>query len=161
MQWIICDLDGTVSNSAWRVHYALQAKQTLDKHHRAALYEKFHSQLTLDVPIAGTVALLQAWKQAGNKIVYVTGRKECYGNLTRSWLAMHDVPYERHHLLMREDHNHEPTRRYKQRMLHHIRSVIIDAEQDTIAFALEDDEACVAMYRENGILTLSPGALAA
>ncbi len=138
---VIVDIDGTLSDAEHRVHLVKEKR-----------WPEFYDLCDLDMPhvhIGVIVNLLSAHYQ----IVLVTGRVERVRDKTEAWLNKHWITY--HNLLMRPDGDTRPDDVLKEEIL----------DRDILptyapAFALDDRDKVVAMWRRRGIpcLQVAPGA---
>lgn len=78
---IVCDIDGTISDSRHRESFA-----------RSGDWDKFHSLASLDDPYVDIRELLEAATFEGRLLVYLTGRPETYRRETMEWLENHEFP---------------------------------------------------------------------
>lgn len=152
--WIICDIDGVLADCSWRAPLAKQARATSDPQMREEMWQEFHCGAPRDPLHHAEAMLVLAMVKDNCNILYITGRPERMREETRRWLQSHGLPHDTH-LLMRPDGTTAPSAAYKERML----SVSIHQimqPNDRIAFVLDDDDACVAMYRTHGLTVLQP-----
>ncbi len=131
----LIDIDGTLANIEHRI--CLIKKPTPDR-------EAFHKECINDKPIQQMIDLVNNLYE-NYQIVLITGRTEKNRKDTIAWLAeygvCHDIMY------MRQNGNYEPDYRIKPKML--------SAEQiKRVAFAIDDRNQVVDMWRELGLLTL-------
>jgi len=134
----IIDLDGTLCDDGHRVHYANSGE-----------YELYHRLCDLDSPHMVEAELVRAWSQRGGGIVYSTGRYSSKRQITEHWLSKHDLPFGL--IFMRFTRDRRPAALIKNEVL-----LNLIAQGNKIAFAMDDDDDVVAMYRENGIVCLQP-----
>lgn len=128
-RWIICDIDGTLSDAGWR------ASMLPD-------WDAFHEASINDNPFADTVALLEALHSDTN-IAIVTGRNEKYRGLTNQWLIKNRVRY--HAIYMRADDDFSKAADFK---LGVFRRHFSNSE---VWLVLEDDEKVVEAFRDVGL----------
>lgn len=153
MDYAIVDLDGTVSDCAWRAIFATDAKLETDRKKKAERWDEFHQRCGLDQPHLGEVLLVQAWIKAGNKAIFLTGRPNHFRVLTQDWLAVQGLP--RSPLFMRQPGNYASTAEYKLAIVKQIERNVF-TEGDRIAFILEDKQDVVDMWRREGYTCLQP-----
>src|SRR5690606_33190663 len=94
---VLCDLDGTLSDTKHRERFVRQKPRD---------YDSFFAAAGDDDPIPAVIAVVKALKAAGYDIHIITGRRDDTRSVTEGWLREHGVPYDR--LVMREFHDHTP-----------------------------------------------------
>lgn len=134
---VLCDLDGTLSDTTHRLHHIRGRRRD---------YDAFFAASGEDEPIEPVIELVNALKLAGKEIHIITGRREDTREITEAWLELHDVSYDR--LLMRPESDRTPDHVLKR---HWFES---DYDPADILLALEDRDRVVQMYRELGITCL-------
>ena len=133
---VLTDIDHTVSDAAWRD--PMIGKVSWDDYHAAGWEDK---------PIAGVVGLLCALRDSGYYIAAVTARPEKWRILTMKWLIDHKVPVDE--LMMRPDDCRLPGAQVKAQLISGRFACM-----EEVAFALEDRDDMVAMYKLLGITVL-------
>jgi hypothetical protein len=132
---VICDLDGTLANTDHRVSHVQNTPKDWDswnaKMGADALYEHVHELL---------VAMAKQWFT----IYLITGRSEQYREVTKEWLKEHEVPYD--YLLMRPAGDLRSDTIVKEELFNTTR-----LDPHHVAFALEDRDKVVDMWRSLGI----------
>lgn len=135
MKYLLLDLDGTLCDHSWRIHYA--KKRNWDKYNSLCKDDKPNDpvyRLILDI-------------QNNYSIIILTGREEKYRSQTVDWLNHHGVKFC--HLFMR------PNGEYKkpdyQLKIEWIKKIFGGEIKEHIAFALEDRNQVVNAYRKIGI----------
>lgn len=135
---IILDLDGCISNDAWRIPSINWQKQ--DPNDR---YHDYHS--------------LAPWDELGNRdlidghddqITILTARPVSFRAATVEWLKRNDVPFR--HLIMRNIDDHRPSVKLKETQLAWLRSHY-GVPFTFIKAAYDDRPEVVEMYRSKGI----------
>jgi len=134
---VLCDLDGTLSDTEHRLHHIRGKRRD---------YDAVFAASGDDEPIEPVIALVNALALAGNEIHIVTGRREDTREITEAWLERHDVSYDR--LLMRGVADRTPDHILKRRWFES------DYDVADVLLALEDRSRVVAMYRELGVTCL-------
>lgn len=134
---VLCDLDGTLSDTEHRVHYVRGKKRD---------YESFFAASKDDEPIEAVIELVRSLAQAGHEIHIVSGRRDDTRDSTIEWLERHGVPHQR--MLLRPYSDRTPDHILKRRWFE------ADYRVDDILLALEDRARVVAMYRELGVTCL-------
>lgn len=138
MRAIICDLDGTLTDTSHRLHYVQGPKKDWD-----AFFDGIP-----DDPIVGPVAdIVDMYAADGAAILLCSGRPEKCREKTQEWLNKNDVEYTR--LYMRPDDDRRPD--------HIVKSQILDgilADGYEPIFVLDDRASVVNMWRERGLTCL-------
>ena len=80
-------------------------------------------------------------------MIIVSGRNEDFRAVTEQWLFWNDIPFDR--LLMRKSNDHRADYLIKQDICDQLL-----AEGLSIAFAVDDRQQVVEMWRRNGITCL-------
>jgi hypothetical protein len=102
-----------------------------------------------DLPNVPVVVVVQALFQAGHRIAYLSGRKECCRRQTEIWLSVHVGHWERTEgLWMRADHDNRPDVRVK-REIYRRHFAHLD-----ITGVIDDRKPVVAMWRSLGLTVL-------
>lgn len=132
---IVVDIDSTISmNLSKREFYGKGWKEMLE----------------FDAPVQGTIAALRAMKMTGTcDIIICTGRSEDGREATEKWLKLYQVPYDRLYMRATSDYSSGPD--YKEKIL---KKFILP--KYNVLYALDDEDKCVKMYRNNGIICLQP-----
>jgi hypothetical protein len=131
---VIVDIDHTISDAAWRDHLLGQ-------------WESYYEQGLKDKPIAFASELVQILHLSGREIVAVTARPENARTVTVVWMLQHHFPIDT--ILMRGDNDHRPSAEVK---ADNVRVNFPDLS--VIDFVLEDNDACVAAYKQMGLNVL-------
>jgi len=134
---VLCDLDGTLSDTEHRAHLVRGKERD---------YEAFFAAASDDAPMLPVIALVQALALQGHHIHIVTGRRDDTREATERWLENNSVPYQR--LLMRPYHDRTPDHVLKRRWFDS------DYKGKNVLLALEDRSRVVSMYRELGVTCL-------
>ena len=134
---VLCDLDGTLSDTEHRLHHIRGKRRD---------YDAFFAASGDDEPIEPVIALVNALALAGKEIHIITGRREDTRELTEAWLERHDVSYDR--LLMRGIADRTPDHVLKRKWFE------ADYDPADVLLALEDRSRVVEMYRELGVTCL-------
>lgn len=134
---VLCDLDGTLSDTEHRLHHIRGIHRDFDA---------FFAASGEDEPIGPVITLVNALAAAGKEIHIITGRREDTREITEAWLERHGVSYDR--LTMRGLADRTPDHVLKRRWFE------ADYDPADILLALEDRARVVVMYRELGITCL-------
>lgn len=132
----IFDIDGTLANGSHREHHIKKSPKDWDTYFSLCLD---------DEPILPIVILLRTLHQAGQQIVYVSGRSDQVKELTERWLAWHGLPTGP--LYMRPTGNYIDDQILKGQFLDQIK-----AEGYKPLMAFDDRNRVVKMWRERGIV---------
>jgi phosphoglycolate phosphatase-like HAD superfamily hydrolase len=138
-QTALFDIDGTLANI---------------KHRRTHLWKSppdwksFNDEMGDDTPNVSVVSLYRSlWYANSYELILVTGRNERSRALTEQWLAWNEIPFSR--LLMRANHDPRPDHVIKEELLD-----LLLGEGKEIAFAVDDRQQVVDMWRRRGITCL-------
>jgi uncharacterized HAD superfamily protein len=131
---IIVDIDGTLSDAAHRQHLVRGGLKNWDK---------FYDLCYLD-PLQNHVALIIRALAFQFRILLVSGRVERTRTMTIEWLVKHKIPYDE--LFMRPDGNYIEDQVLKEQILD--RDIL---PRFDVAFALDDRDRVVKMWRSRGI----------
>ena len=118
---------------------------------RRPFYEDgWKEKLIYDSPILGTVSIVRAMRMTGTcDIIILTGRREDGREITEEWLETYRVPYTK--LYMRGIKDYSKGEVFKEKIL---KEEILP--NYNVLFAIDDDNKCVDMFRNNGITCLQP-----
>ena len=137
---VIFDLDGVISDASHRQHFLRGARMD---------YRGFFTAAGLDPPYRTGLALAESVAE-DHAVAILTARPNYVVDMTRSWLAANEV---RHDLLIlrprRGRGSHGPSADYKRHELGRLRAAGYE-----VAFAIDDDERIIEMYRAEDVLAL-------
>jgi len=140
MKTIVVDIDGTLSDSRAREHFA----QNKD-------WDAFHEHMMEDPPHEDVACLIRSLSDSA-QIIGCTGRSEIYRKATTEWLALHDIPLE--FILMRPEFDFRSDYIIKPELLigwHRASSTVPgQTAQERVAFILDDRDRVVQAWRELG-----------
>jgi 5'(3')-deoxyribonucleotidase len=136
---VIVDIDHTISDAAWRDHLLGQ-------------WNVYYDEGLKDEPIRFAAELIQMIHLCGREIVACTARPENARNVTVKWMVLKHIPIDM--ILMRGEDDHRPSAEVKRDLI-----VTNFPDLSVIDFVLEDNDACVAAYRQLGlnVLQIYPG----
>mgnify|MGYP006374936925 FL=1 len=139
MQVAIFDLDGTLADiSHRRIKLAPPSPD----------WRGFNSAMEGDTPNIAVVDLYKTiWSSKRYNLIIVSGRSEEFRKFTEQWLFWNDIPFSE--LLMRKKSDFRSDHIVKEELLIQIRDRWGD-----IAFAVDDRQQVVDMWRRNGITCL-------
>jgi phosphoglycolate phosphatase-like HAD superfamily hydrolase len=127
---ILVDLDGTVADDEWRLHYRQQG------------WDAYHKQGDRDQPIHDMVTLLRGLNTTFI-LVGLTSRPEKFRQLTTRWCVLNDIPLDE--ILMRPHDCYLPSpeckvlcmrERFGERWAEEVLFIIDDRDDVAHAFAL-------------------------
>lgn len=140
---IICDIDGTISDSEWRSHLA-----------RNKAWAEFHAFSVKDKPIKPIVEMVSvlSWEAS---IVLLTGRTEAYRQTTMNWLRDNELAPFIDGLLMRPNNDFSSDIDFK---LKSLESYFGDKERvlEKVWMVIDDRDSVVKGMREYGLTVLQP-----
>jgi phosphoglycolate phosphatase-like HAD superfamily hydrolase len=129
----VFDVDGVLADVRHRLHHV----ETRPKN-----WPAFFAAADADPPLAAGITLVHQHQEAGDTVVYLTGRNESHRAQTLSWLSRHGLPTGR--LLMRPERDFRPARQYKAEM---VRELSTTGE---VTLVVDDDVAVVATLHADG-----------
>ena len=136
MKTVICDLDGTLFNIDHRLHF-LEKKE----------WDKFFEACKDDTVNEWCLTLLNALKDAGHEIAFVSGRNSiARAETNRQLVELGFFPNTI--LLMRHEKDRRPDFELKQEFL------LNELKDKDILFAIDDRKQVVDMYRRNNVIVL-------
>lgn len=101
-----------------------------------------------DTPLIGPISIVRAQKMTGTcDVIIITGRREEGRDQTEEWLKTYNVPYDR--LYMRGINDFTKGDVFKEKIL---KTFILP--KYNVLFAIDDDDKCVKMFRNNGLICL-------
>lgn len=137
---VILDLDGVISDASHRQHFLREGRRD---------WKGFFTAAVDDPPIASGL-VLAASIATDHTVAILTARPHYITDITRSWLAANEV---RHDLLIirpkQGPGSQGPSSAFKSHELERLR-----ARGITIAFAVDDDQRIIDMYRSEGVFAL-------
>ena len=138
-EYVVCDLDGTLSNPEKRLHHIQNGN---------ADWDKFFEEMVYDTPYDHVVSLLVD-TYAGKPVVIVTGRPEPYRILCSQWLDYYEIKY--HSILMRKANDKRSDVEVKQEILDNF------LDKSKIVAVIDDRPSVLRMWRGNGLYTVDVG----
>ena len=136
---VICDLDGTLSDTEHRVHFLQREPQDWDG---------FFAASKDDPPIWPVIHTVRALKAAGHEIHVLTGRSDSARDDTIAWFEQFGVPCDR--LLMRRNGDGTADEVLKRNWFE------ADYSFDDVLVVIDDRKAVVDMWRGLGLVCLQP-----
>jgi len=147
MNIIILDIDNCVSGDGDRIRFIRKGEADPDKK-----YHDYHSLALMDKPGNAQLFRRHLWSEELRSkspiIVFSTARPEAWRTMTKAWLGMHKIEYNR--LYMRPEGMHESAVYVKRHLL---KQILTDFRVSTknIVGAYDDRQDIIAMYKEAGI----------
>lgn len=138
LETIVCDIDGTLSDSAHRTEHAKNGN-----------WDLFHEKSFEDKPHEDVKNLLEFCSLRYN-IILCTGRNEKYRQTTENWLWSNKLGHLIDHILMRPDNNWEKDHELKPQMLEEYFEGKESALKN-VAFVLDDRDKVVEAWRDYGL----------
>ncbi len=139
MKTVIFDFDGTLADIEHRRVYLEGGRPH---------WAKFNALMGDDTPNTPVVDLYRTlWASGTYDLQIVTGRNEAFRKVTEMWLTWNEIPFNR--VTMRADKDSRPDNIIKAEILQMMLS-----EGRDIAFAVDDRQQVVDMWRENGVTCL-------
>jgi hypothetical protein len=139
MNYILCDIDHTISNAFPRDNLI----------GGEGGWDAYHSASEADEPIDEMVRMINALQEQGFVIVAITARPEKWRQLTLSWLVRHNVRIDE--LLMRPEAEFRPAPEIKVDLAKKRFGEELNA---LVAFVLDDRDDVCAAFRTLGITAL-------
>lgn len=142
MKNVIFDLDGTIALIDDRRKLSTKDNGKID-------WDVFFNpdNINLDQPNNAVITMLRLLKDAGNRIVILSGRSKVTKDATKVWLKKFDVPFDV--LKMRptsRDFMYMPDDQLKQMWLDKLFT-----NKDDIVCVFDDRQKVVDMWRDNGL----------
>ena len=137
---VILDLDGVISDASHRQHFLRGARKDFDG---------FFAAAGLDPPYETGLALAASIAE-DHAVAILTARPYYVVDMTRSWLAAHEVRLDL--LILRPQSgrgSHGTSADFKRHELSRLR-----AAGYQVALAIDDDERNINMYRSEDVLAL-------
>ena len=139
MKTVIFDIDGTLADIEHRCRFLDGTRPD---------WRRFNAAMGDDTPNLPIVNLYKVlWTSGAYDLQIVTGRNEAFRKVTETWLTWNEIPFNR--VLMRADKDQRPDNIIKDDILAQLR-----AEGRDIAFAVDDRQQVVDMWRANGVACL-------
>lgn len=141
-QYIVVDMDGTLSNTKDRLHFLAEGKKD---------WNMFFNFCVFDPPRQDVIqqVLIHHYSNNHIPIVVVSARPENYRDQTEKWLHDNNIKYNM--LLMREKNDKRQDDVVKQEMLDRY------MKKERISVAFDDRKRILDMWEQNGIPTINVG----
>ena len=137
--FVIFDLDGCISDDAWRFDF-VQERENNDER-----WAHYHGSLHLDAPLLHGGELLMRCVASNLYPIFITARPNAFRAATARWLESNFglIANKTASLLMRDDNCPLPTVHVKQTLL---ADLLADIDASSIVAAYDDREDIVTMY---------------
>lgn len=137
--YVIVDIDGTLSDSRAREHHAVNKD-----------WEAFHAGAKDDPPVDAVVEAVRSFSRAGFRVIACTGRPEKYRRVTFDWLLKHGVELDA--VLMRPTMDFSPDAKIKPLLVAEYLTLRAKGDwKDSVLCVLEDRDVMVETWRELGV----------
>jgi FMN phosphatase YigB (HAD superfamily) len=154
-KWIIFDLDGTLADIEDRRKLSTKEDGKMD-------WDKFFdpNNIELDKPKTDVIMMAQALSEIGYQIAIFSGRSHATDEMTRWWLAKHDVPWNI--LKMRPTNNKYkwmPDEKLKLQWFNETFAEDENMSEAEVVAVFDDRDKVVNMWREIGLtcMQVAPG----
>ncbi len=138
---VICDLDGTLADTAWRVRFIKGENKD---------WKSFFAGIRYDPPREEIKKQLLEYHQKGHPIVFMTGRPEIYIKETEEWLEEF-WPHQYLTLIMRKENDFRKDTEVKRELYKRYLS------QYPVEVAIDDRPSVIRMWRELGMTVIDVG----
>lgn len=143
--FVICDIDGTISDTTHRLHYVKDVEKKD--------WKGFFSEMSKDPMREDTFEKLTSFYNAGFEIIFVTARPEDYRKETEEWLKKHlDCHIDWTALIMRNSGDGRPDTEVKQQ----IYDMYFKGKYE-VNTVIDDRPSVIRMWRENGLHVIDVG----
>ena len=146
---VICDIDGTISDTSNRTHYIEKPKEATKnwkKDWNSFFREMIHDPVREDIK-----KLLLQFHKEGKTVIFMTARPEMYRDVTVRWLQSHFLSFF-DTIIMRRIQDKRTDSVVKKELLNKY-----FPDKEVIHIALDDRPRVIRMFNEEGIHTLSCG----
>ncbi len=106
-----------------------------------------YDKVQFDTPIQPVVELMNILELSGNKVIFVSGRKDSCYDETKMWIKLHKDLYAEPELYMRKSDDNRPDDIVKREILEEL------VKKYYIAGVFDDRNRVVDMWRQSGIQT--------
>lgn len=137
---VICDIDGTVADIDHRLHFVKGEKKR---------WGDFFDAMWEDTVRQDTLDMILRYKEAGRRIIFVSGRPEKYSIITENWLRRWNIPYDG--LIMRPDKDSRPDYEIKRDILRTYFQI------PRIDVVFDDRPSVIRMWRSLGLEVIDMG----
>ena len=142
---IIVDIDGTICDTAHRVHFVRNEEGKKD-------WKSFYEAMDGDLPRMEVVEEVGGLYKSGIEVILVSGRPEEYRERTLAWALKHDLPFIPAQLFMRKDGDYRADTIVKQEIYDEFIK-----DRYNIHMAFDDRPAVIRMWESNGITVKDVG----
>lgn len=145
---VIFDLDGCVSDDAWR-------RSRIPSDATGGLqFDFYHAGCGQDKPLAAGGEILRRHIADGHYVIFATARTTKFAKLTADWIKdnFRIEPNREFMLLMRQENDHRSSPEIKREMTQFIKRWCTEPDRPAEVVAAYDDRIdVVCMYREEGL----------
>lgn len=144
MKTYIVDIDGTLANIEHRLHF-------IDRQRLGGPdWNAFFAACSDDKPIQPVIDVVICLQDAGNELIFLTGRSDSVRGQTMEWLSRHGFPSGE--IIMRAHGDHRPDTIAKRELLE-----TLTAEGKIISGVFEDRPSVCRVWRELGLTVFQVG----
>ena len=161
-KWVIFDLDGTLADLEKRRKLcSIEQGQNLSKGKKMDWDCFFDPKnIPLDEPKQDVILMAQALAEMGYKIAILSGRSYACDEMTRWWLAKHNVPWNILKLRpTKHPYKYMPDEKLKLQWFNEIFVDSEDMDEAEVVAVFDDRDKVVNMWREIGLtcMQVAPG----
>lgn len=143
--FVICDIDGTISDTKHRLHYVKDVEKKD--------WKGFFSEMSEDSLREDTFIKIRDFCTEGYEIIFVTARPEDYRKETEEWLQKHlECHIDWTAIIMRNSGDRRPDTEVKQQ----IYNTYFKNKYD-VHTVIDDRPSVIRMWRENGLEVIDVG----
>jgi hypothetical protein len=142
----IFDLDGCLSNDAWRQSYIGLVQSE-------GRYDYYHQNLEHDTPLIQGVEILAKHVLEGRRIIFITARPLKFGTATHKWIKERlNLKNGDYIIYMRPSGDNRGSVELKRDVVQRLKKSVHSSKgAESIYIAYDDRDDVVNMYREEGI----------
>lgn len=138
MKYLICDLDGTLSDCSARRGFMEETPKD---------WKNFYFGIPYDPVNEWCKKILSLFYDDHYKIILMSGRPDTHKQVTLDWLEKHEIKWDE--LIMRKEGDHRNDNIVKLELFNELKERL-----GTPLFAIDDRQRIVDMWREQGITCL-------
>lgn len=141
-KWVLCDLDGTIADISHRLPFVKQEPKD---------WKTFFSLIPNDKVRLDVKARLDAYREEGYEIIFISARPETHKELTIEWLQNNGLSFG-WTLIMRRKDDHRVDSEVKQSMLE-----TYFPDKTLIHAVIDDRPSVIRMWQANGLDVVDVG----
>lgn len=145
-KYVICDLDGTLADNAWRARNLTESEKATGKKD----WHAFHMGIPNDAIREDVWNQVKSHLGEDTKLILVSARNEQYRGLTVDWLKKMGVDH--YALFMREDADKRPDTMVKRDILN-----MYFKDKSRIVAVFDDRPSVIRMWQEEGLHVIDVG----